>query len=245
MPSIVPRTTSPASLGCTALSLLLLGVLSQSCGSTAEGSSAGTSPDPGTEGAACRAGGSCDDGLACLSSLCVDPSSGAGAAPEQAGADAAADGASAGGASSGGGGGASSGSGGSDGSGAAAAIGDGGSAGGADAGSDAAVVCAGAHPNLDGQRRYCDPDACYCTDPFDTCFPASIATACCSVTPDCGGDAGPGGVDCTGAHPIIGSPRTCESGSCLCSDGSTVDKCFPQAVVVACCPPSVTLECVP
>jgi hypothetical protein len=46
-------------------------------------------------------------------------------------------------------------------------------------------------------------------------------------------------------HPVIGPPRTCNPGFCLCSDGSTVDACYPAAVADACCPPRITPVCVP
>ena len=243
MPSPALHRMTAGALALSTYLVVLLGGLTASCSSTTEGESGSGSAASGMEGAACRADGSCDEGLKCLSNLCVDPGSGADGGSSgqgQAGSGSGGDEPGAGGASSSGGGGADSGAGGAGG-----ASGGGTDASTGGAGGDAAVVCSGAHPNVDGQRRFCDPDACYCTDPFDTCFAATVAEACCNVTPDCGGDASPGGVDCTGEHPIIGPPRTCESGFCLCSDGSTVDKCLPEAVAVACCPPDITLDCVP
>ena len=69
-----------------------------------------------------------------------------------------------------------------------------------------------------------------------------------------GGDAGPAGDDmgvagddmgvagdagaCVSVHPIIGPPRTCELGSCLCID---TDACYTADVVDACC--AGTFEC--
>jgi len=111
-------------------------------------------------------------------------------------------------------------------------------------GSDGGVECRGSHPNVQGQRRFCDVGSCYCTDPFDTCFSGATADSCCNNTPICGDSQSGGGVDCTGTHPTIGPPRTCNPGFCLCS-GSTVDTCYPAIVADACCPPSITPVCVP
>lgn len=53
-------------------------------------------------------------------------------------------------------------------------------------------------------------------------------------------DAGP--VECTGAHPVIGPPRTCERGSCLCVE---TDTCYPVDQAVLCCPADAELRCAP
>lgn len=219
----------------------------------------------GTERGPCRSGRTCDPGLVCLSDICVRMPDGG--VPANGGASTGTGGASNGGQKSsggspGGGGGTanggSSGNGGSpsDGgsaSGGAAGTGTGGgssgaggtpSSGGAN-GSDSGVQCRGSHPNVQGQRRFCDVGSCYCTDPFDSCFTGSTADACCNKTPICGDSQSGGGVDCVGAHPIIGPPRTCSPGFCLCSDGSTVDACYPANVADACCPPRITPVCVP
>jgi hypothetical protein len=39
-------------------------------------------------------------------------------------------------------------------------------------------------------------------------------------------------VECTGAHPIIGPPRRCNDGSCLCVE---TDTCYDVTVAAACC----------
>lgn len=183
---------------------------------------------PGTERGRCRADGTCEQGLVCLSDTCVNPNG----SPD----------ASSGGSTSGTG--ATSNAGGMNGTGGGQSTGAGSGTGGT------GPVCNGAHPNVSGSLRYCDPGDCYCTDPFDTCFPAGQVATCCTGNVDCGGDAGPdagpGGVDCSGQHPIIGPPRTCSSGYCLCSDSTVgIDSCYPQDVASTCCPPSVTLQCVP
>lgn len=173
----------------------------------------------GTERGPCRSDGTCDTGLVCLSNTCVNPNPDAG----QTGT----------GSTSSAGGGAN---------GAGGAMGNAGAA----AGGQGGAACSGAHPNVSGPLRTCNPGSCYCTEPFDTCYPSTQVATCCTGAIDCGGDAGPGGIDCTGQHPIIGPPRTCASGYCLCSDSTVgVDACYPQGVAEACCPPSVTLQCVP
>lgn len=53
-------------------------------------------------------------------------------------------------------------------------------------------------------------------------------------------DAGP--VECMGAHPVIGPPRTCEPGACLCVE---TDTCYPVEQAVACCPADAELRCGP
>ncbi len=54
-------------------------------------------------------------------------------------------------------------------------------------------------------------------------------------------DSGGGDVDaalvCDGVHPIVGPPRTCDRGRCLCADP---DACFPVDVAAACCGGDVT-----
>lgn len=110
---------------------------------------------------------------------------------------------------------------------------------------DGGPQCRGSHPNVQGQRRYCDVGSCYCTDPFDTCFTSNIADNCCNNTPICGNGQPDGGVNCAGVHPIIGPPRTCSSGYCYCSDGNTIDVCYPAGISDACCPPRIQPVCVP
>jgi len=51
-------------------------------------------------------------------------------------------------------------------------------------------------------------------------------------------DASP--VTCMGVHPIVGPPRTCNPGSCLCM---ATDACFTVDVVAACC--AGTFQCAP
>jgi len=117
---------------------------------------------------------------------------------------------------------------------------------GAGGGGGEPVECNGAHPEVSGKNRFCGAGACYCNDPFDTCFPQETAAACCENEPRCGAEPGDRGVNCTGAHPVIGPPRTCTSGNCFCSDGDlgNWDVCLPQAVAASCCPPGVSLTCV-
>lgn len=206
----------------------------------------------GTERGACRANHSCDPGLVCLSDLCVSQGSSGGnagsggssdAAAGSGGSNAGSGGSSAGAAGSGGSSAGAAGVGGSSG-GAAGASGSGGTAG-ASGSAGAGASCQGSHPNIEQQRRFCDVGSCYCTDPFDTCFSSSSADRCCQDTPICGDNTTGGGVNCAGMHPIIGPPRTCQSGYCFCSNGSTVDVCHPKDVSAACCPPSITPVCVP
>jgi hypothetical protein len=109
---------------------------------------------------------------------------------------------------------------------------------------DGGLVCKGSHPNVEGSSRFCDKSDCYCTNPFDTCFPANIADQCCKEKPTCANDAGPGGVECKAELPIVGPPRTCKPGYCLCSDGDSVDACYEASVAKACCPPRIPLACV-
>lgn len=60
---------------------------------------------------------------------------------------------------------------------------------------------------------------------------------------DDAGDASDAGtVECTGAHPVNGPPRTCERGSCLCVE---TDTCFPVEQAVACCPADAEVRCAP
>src|SRR5678816_1362150 len=42
---------------------------------------------------------------------------------------------------------------------------------------------------------------------------------------------------CMGVHPIVGPPRTCNAGSCLCV---ATDACFTVDTVAACCDTSYT-----
>lgn len=217
---------------------------------------------PGSERGPCRAGGTCDAGLECRSDLCVSDDEGGGAGGKSnasggtttstAGSSSSTGGGDgsgggnpsggdeAGGASPSGGGTASGGTGMSEG---------GASLGGADgtAGAGgAAIECSGAHPIVADKTRYCATDSCYCSDPFDTCFPEATAAACCATTPRCGDEPKDRGVNCAGAHPVIGPPRTCEPGNCFCSDGDAkkYDVCLPKAVADSCCPPGVSLTCV-
>jgi hypothetical protein len=53
-------------------------------------------------------------------------------------------------------------------------------------------------------------------------------------------------VDCAGVHPIVtDETRTCEPGSCYCSDGETIDKCLTEDIARTCCPSDIELDCVP
>lgn len=57
---------------------------------------------------------------------------------------------------------------------------------------------------------------------------------------DGGTSTGDGGVMCMGVHPIVGPPRTCEPGSCLCV---AMDACFTVDVAAECC--AGDIECAP
>jgi hypothetical protein len=115
------------------------------------------------------------------------------------------------------------------------------------AGEPGEVECEGAHPNVNGQARTCDPGSCYCAgEPIDTGFAADRVEACCDGAIRCGSDSEEPGVDCSGEHPLVtDEARTCEPGNCLCSDGETVDKCLPREVARVCCPAELELSCVP
>jgi hypothetical protein len=234
--------------------LILCGSLAAlpSCGGADDAAFGPSEPAPGAERGPCRSGGDCDPGLECRSNLCVgseDPSSGGtngtgGSSLAQAGT--AAEGATAGspGISSGGGGASQSEGGIGQGG---AGLSEGGTGPGKAGGAGGAPLeCEGSHPLLSSQSRFCPAGACYCNDPFDTCFPADTAQACCENTPRCGDEPGDRGVNCSGKHPIIEPIRTCESGYCFCSDGDTGDwdVCLPEAVAAWCCPPGVSLTCV-
>ena len=49
---------------------------------------------------------------------------------------------------------------------------------------DAGPMCMGTHPLVEGMRRYCEPGACFCSNP-DACFPAATASGCCNVAVVC------------------------------------------------------------
>jgi hypothetical protein len=201
------------------------------------------SAPPGTERGECLEGGGCDPGLECRSGLCVEEET-----PGTGGSQSATGGSSGSGGESTGGGGASGGDSGTS-SGGSGTAGDAGASGGetADAappGDASGPECSGAHPNVEGNRRFCDAGSCYCSDPFDTCFAADVATACCAEGPRCGDTAEDRGIVCEGTHPIVGPTRTCDPGNCLCSDGTSIDLCFPAEVARICCPPAVEIVCV-
>lgn len=61
-----------------------------------------------------------------------------------------------------------------------------------------------------------------------------------AAKPDAGNGDTDAATDCMGEHPIIGPPRTCESGRCYCSDP---DACFPPDRAERCC--TVDVVCVP
>jgi hypothetical protein len=99
-----------------------------------------------------------------------------------------------------------------------------------DGGSTDAGECVGEHPLVDGDRRYCEPGACYCAE-ADSCLPEADAVGCCAGSPDCGGE--PDAGTCEGTHPLVdGDRRYCEAGDCYCA---TPDNCYPAASAVACC----------
>ena len=95
---------------------------------------------------------------------------------------------------------------------------------------DSAVVCMGVHPII-GPPRTCNPGSCLCSG-TDTCFTSATITACCTTASTCVPPASDAGVVCMGVHPIIGPPRTCNPGSCLCA---ATDACFTSDVVASCC----------
>lgn len=112
---------------------------------------------------------------------------------------------------------------------------------------DGAVACMGTHPNVMGDRRFCDPGACYCGDPtgtpaIDACFDEAVAASCCPVDVVCAPAMGTdGGLTCTGTHPRVeGTRRFCDPGFCYCgSMAMMVDACYPAASAAACCPVDV------
>ncbi len=243
-----PRSLSVALLG---LFGLFAGVL-PSCGGSSDATFSSGIP-AGAERGACRADGNCDTGLECRSNLCVSSggSQSSGGTSNNAGGSStskAGDSSSSGGIAAGSGG--ANASGGMNASGAgvgqagSSAAGD--AAGGAGGAGGADVQCDGSHPLVSEKNRYCDVGACYCSDPFDTCFSKETAAACCQSAPRCGNEIKDRGVNCAGQHPVIGPPRTCTPGNCFCSDGATAkwDVCLPKAVAASCCPPGVTLTCV-
>lgn len=227
----------------TGLALLLIA----SCSSGPEFSGAAD----GTEQAPCRAGRQCDAGLVCLSNLCVesnendDGSGGAGTANEggnraTAGSDMVA-----------GKSGSDQGAAGEPGLGGAGVIGVGGSAveqagSGQEGGMAGApsVECTVGAPTVlsEPSRRGCSVGECYCS--FDACYPEATAAACCGQTPVCAAGGETAEVDCSGKHPIIGPPRTCEPGFCLCSKAQVIDVCLPKDAAPYCCPEGVELKCV-
>jgi hypothetical protein len=243
--------TRPLGLLVLTLSGVLSGVLASCSGD--ENTSFSSDVPAGAERGACRQGGDCDVGLECRSDVCVSADPGNGGSNNTgtggSGTSAAGDSSSSGGKGSTGG---TNPSGGTNMSEGGASQADAGGAGGAgdpnDAGGagGAALECEGSHPLVSGKNRYCAVGACYCNDPFDTCFPAVTAAACCENTPRCGADPADRGVNCTGSHPIIEPVRTCAPGNCFCSDGQggDWDVCLPQAVADSCCPPGVSLTCV-
>ena len=219
-----------------------------SCGGSDDAAFSSSIPD-GQERGACRMDGSCDVGLECRSQLCVMPGSSSGGSNGSTGgsasmSDAGESSSTAGKSMTTGGSNPTAGSGMTDGG---ASLGGGGDPGSAGAGGGGGPVeCNGSHPLLNGKTRYCAEDACYCNDPFDTCFPSETAAACCENTPRCGAQPGDRGVNCTGSHPIIEPVRTCAPGNCFCSDGDIGDwdVCLPEDVADSCCPPGVSLTCV-
>jgi len=219
-------------------SLLTFGTLAAgfACGSSDSGSSFAA---PGTEQGECRANGECDEGLVCQFDVCVSAESrgGAGGGAQSSGGTSPTGGASAmGGDSSSDGG---NGSGNEGGASAAGSAGEPGSSGGA------GVECDGSHPLLgeDPPTRYCAEGDCYCPG-ADECLAEDVAAECCENEPLCGDNGDLAGIECSSMHPIIGPPRTCESGYCLCSKQGVIDACFPSDVAEYCCPPDVDLQCV-
>lgn len=197
----------------------------------------------GAERGPCREGGACDPGLECRSDLCVEATTSTGGSTSNSGGSTSNSGGSTTGGTSSSGGNASA-SGGMSSGGTSTA-----GTGGGTNGDSSTVECIGAHPNVEGTTRFCDTGSCYCSDPFDTCFDSTVASSCCNVAPLCGDLQSDRGVTCDSTHPIIGPPRTCESGYCLCSgqtsSGQNVDACYPEAVARACCPLSIDITCVP
>lgn len=241
---------------CVALIALAGGVTGVLSGCSGSGDTlfSSTATTPGKERSACRSDGSCDPGLECRSDLCVSAAGGQGSG----GTDGSSSGASpvvsvAGTLSSSSGNGNATG--GSDATAGTNAAGGSNAAGGATMSESgdgpggaggSAVQCEGVHPLVSDKSRYCEVGSCYCSSPFDTCFPAETAMACCDNNPRCGDQAADRGVNCAGSHPIIGPPRTCAPGNCFCSDGDAKkwDVCLPKAVAEFCCPPGVSLTCV-
>jgi hypothetical protein len=219
-----------------------------SCGGSDDTAFSSMDPAPGTERGLCRSGGKCDAGLECRSGLCVEADAGTGGTSTGTGGSAM----SAAGESSTTGGSNVAGTASTEGGATSAEGGGPGGVGDAGAGNPGAggggepVECNGSHPQVSDKNRFCAAGACYCNDPFDTCFPQETAKTCCESTPRCGAEPADRGVNCTGAHPVIGPPRTCTSGNCFCSDGDVGDwdVCLPQDIAAFCCPPGVSLTCV-
>ncbi len=208
------------------------------------------------EGEACSTNGDCGEGLVCQFDVCVvgNAAGGSGGGTNGRGGTSSKGGASTkGGASNGGepavgGDGTANNNGGSPTGSAGASSSSGGAGGAVSAGGagGAGPDCDGSHPLLgnDPPTRYCGDGDCYCPG-ADKCLAENIAAQCCENDPLCGDDGGLAGIDCSSMHPIIGPPRTCQSGYCLCSEQNVIDACFPSEVAQYCCPPSVELQCVP
>lgn len=98
------------------------------------------------------------------------------------------------------------------------------------------AACDSSHPIVEGARRFCAEDSCYCAA-TDACFAAATAQDCCDDDVLCGGLA------CEGQHPIVeGDMRYCEPGACYCGDADSdpaLDACFAQDRADACCPVEV------
>jgi hypothetical protein len=129
--------------------------------------------------------------------------------------------------------------------------GDGATGSDSDVGTDGDVICLGEHPNVMGDRRYCDPGSCYCGDAemgLDACYVEAVAEACCPIDVVCEPASGTDGgmVICMGQHPLVeGDRRYCETGSCYCGDldrEPPLDACYDASVAEACCPVAVVCE---
>ena len=203
-------------------------------------------PDAGGEQAPCRAGNQCDEGLVCLSNLCVNNSAAGGATTTSEGGGsstgAVAVGGNAGGRNEGAAGDRDAGGGATMGG---SATGEAGSGSEGGAGGSPVVDCAATTPYVlaEPTRRGCAAGMCYCA--FGACFPSATAGACCEQAPICPDNSASAEVDCSGKHPVIGPPRTCEPGYCLCSKAQVIDVCLPAETAPYCCPPGVPLSCVP
>jgi hypothetical protein len=233
---------------CASLSALASLTIFVACGSGDSGSSFSGS---GTEQTECSSNGECADGFVCRFNVCVEGDSGGGmgatgGTTNGSGGTSSTGGTSdAGASSSSGGEGNASSDGGASAAGAAGQSGSSSGAGGTGGVGGDGAECNGTHPLLgnDPPTRYCAEGDCYCPG-ADECLAADVAAECCENNPLCGENGELAGIECSSMHPIIGPPRTCESGFCLCSEQGVIDACFPSDVAEYCCPPDVALQCV-